>query len=55
MEPIITIPVITGAMIFKGVLAFATIHASYEIICTVSEFLKEGKADADGTQSQFSK
>lgn len=51
MEPIITIPVVTTTFIVKLLMGYVGVQATY----TIYEFLKEGKADADGTQGKSNK
>lgn len=51
MEPFVMMPVVTASLIIKLVTVGVGVQATY----TIYEFLKEGKADADGTQSKFSK
>ena len=49
MEPIITVPVISGVVVVKCVMAFFALQATVEVCGSIHDFLKEGKADADGT------
>jgi hypothetical protein len=51
MEPFIIGPVVTTSLIIKLVLGAVAVQSTM----TIYEFLKEGKADADGTQNKFSK